>query len=992
MTRLLFALLTVVTLTVSANADWPTYRKDANRSGYSSDTLPEKLGLKWVYESNHAPQPAWPTSDRMPFDRAYQTVIADGILYFGSSTDCSIHALDAATGESRWQFATNAPVRFAPTVWQGRVYATSDDSYLYCLDAKNGSLLWKHRGGKDNRMILGNDRVISRWPARGGAAIRDGIVYYAAGVWPSDGIFLHALDAKSGKVIWTNDKSGSIYMPQPHGGANANSGVSAQGYLVVTDKQMFVPTGRAVPASFERASGKFQYFHLQANRAAGGTPTMATNDAVFNSGLVFDALTGKTIAKLGARAVTLLPDGAAASTGDTLTAYQWKIEEKRDRKGQLQKHRVLAPILKTKVDGGTALIAAGKDFYVGGKDRVSRVRSKEQKVTWSAKVDGTIHGLAIANDCLFVTTDQGKIYCFGESNGTPIVRKSTKVANPYGTNEDARRAVDEILKKSGMTEGYCVDLGCGDGSLAYELAKRTDLHIIAIDSDAKNVELARRKLQDAGLYGVRVTVHQGDYKQTNYPKYFASLVVSQRSLNAGKEAVPDQEVYRLQRPYGGVACLGKIGEVSRLVRGAVKGAGNWTHQYADAGNTCNSGDDAIKGPLGMLWFRDSDFAMPQRHGRGPAPLFFQGYLIVEGLHGIRVADAYTGRKIWEYELKDILKAYDADHLVGTAATNSNLCVSKEGVFVRVGNRCLRLDLATGKKLNDFVAPKSPNGKVNDWGYIACQDGVLYGSVVNNEHIVKHAYLRADMSELFTESDLFFALDAKTGKTLWQFQPKHSIRHNAIALGNGKVFLIDRPLAEMDRASGAKKVQQPEGTLYALDAFTGKTVWQSKEDIYGTTLAYSEEHDSLLMCYQSTRFRLPSELGGKLTVMQGKDGKRIWEKKANYATRPLINDTTIYAQGGAWDLKSGETRTFELKRSYGCGQLASSKYLMLFRSATLGYYDLEKSQGSIDYGGIRPGCWINAIPAGGLVLVPDASSGCSCSYLNRAWIGLQGMED
>ncbi len=28
---------------------------------------------------------------------------------------------------------------------------------------------------------------------------------------------------------------------------------------------------------------------------------------------------------------------------------------------------------------------------------------------------------------------------------------------------------------------------------------------------------------------------------------------------------------------------------------------------------------------------------------------------------------------------------------------------------------------------------------------------------------------------------------------------------------------------------------------------------------------------------------------------------------------------------------------------------------------------------------RPGCWINIIPAGGLVLVPEASSGCSCNH-------------
>jgi hypothetical protein len=65
--------------------------------------------------------------------------------------------------------------------------------------------------------------------------------------------------------------------------------------------------------------------------------------------------------------------------------------------------------------------------------------------------------------------------------------------------------------------------------------------------------------------------------------------------------------------------------------------------------------------------------------------------------------------------------------------------------------------------------------------------------------------------------------------------------------------------------------------------------------------------------------------------------------------------------------------------------------MLFRSATLGYYDLVEKKGTTDYGGIRPGCWINAIPAGGVVLVPDGTASCKCSYLNQAWIALYPQE-
>jgi len=63
-------------------------------------------------------------------------------------------------------------------------------------------------------------------------------------------------------------------------------------------------------------------------------------------------------------------------------------------------------------------------------------------------------------------------------------------------------------------------------------------------------------------------------------------------------------------------------------------------------------------------------------------------------------------------------------------------------------------------------------------------------------------------------------------------------------------------------------------------------------------------------------------------------------------------------------------------------------MMLFRSATLGYLDLTRDAGVENYGGIRLGCWINAIPAGGLVLIPDGSAKCKCSYQMKAWFALQ----
>ncbi|MEX0642310.1 MAG: PQQ-binding-like beta-propeller repeat protein, partial [Pirellulales bacterium] len=200
-------------------ADWPMYRCDASRSGYTSEQLPDNPTLAWTYHSLHLPMPAWPRDDRMSFDLAPQIVVANGLLVFGSSADGRVNAIDAATGGPRWTFFTGAPVRFAPVVHGDEVFAVSDDGYLYCLAAADGALKQKWRPGPSDEMILGNGRMVSRWAARGGPVVRDGVVYFAAGIWQSDGVFLQAIDTATRKKLWQNDTAGRIYMAQPHGGA-----------------------------------------------------------------------------------------------------------------------------------------------------------------------------------------------------------------------------------------------------------------------------------------------------------------------------------------------------------------------------------------------------------------------------------------------------------------------------------------------------------------------------------------------------------------------------------------------------------------------------------------------------------------------------------------------------------------------------------------------------------------------------------------------------
>ena len=61
-----------------------------------------------------------------------------------------------------------------------------------------GTLRWRFRAVPSARKILGNERLISVWAVRGGPVLVDGILYFAAGVWPFEGIFIYALDAETG--------------------------------------------------------------------------------------------------------------------------------------------------------------------------------------------------------------------------------------------------------------------------------------------------------------------------------------------------------------------------------------------------------------------------------------------------------------------------------------------------------------------------------------------------------------------------------------------------------------------------------------------------------------------------------------------------------------------------------------------------------------------------------------------------------------------------
>jgi outer membrane protein assembly factor BamB len=312
--------------TMAYGHDWPMWRYDAGRRASSPEELSTTMHLQWVRELA-PPRPAWPKSQyRLQFDASYEPVVAGKTIFVGSMVSDSVTAYDTETGREKWRFYTEGPVRFAPIVYKDKLYFASDDGYLYCLNAENGSLIRRFLGGPSEKKVIGNDRLVGMWPMRGGPVLYEDKIYFAASIWPFMGIFIHAIDAETGGIIWTNSGSGETYLMQPHS-SPAFAGVAPQGYLVATEDKLLISGGRSVPAAYDRNTGQFLYYHLNKYNKTGACEVIASGDHFFNRGTAYRLSDG--IAAPGAPASVIADDVIIGKTFDSIMAYKFGPETKK---------------------------------------------------------------------------------------------------------------------------------------------------------------------------------------------------------------------------------------------------------------------------------------------------------------------------------------------------------------------------------------------------------------------------------------------------------------------------------------------------------------------------------------------------------------------------------------------------------------------------------------------------------------------------------------
>jgi outer membrane protein assembly factor BamB len=1068
----------VLAVALASAQDWPTYLHDGRRSGVSAGRTPGNPARRWTYVPAAPPTKAWgdpkPTPvegiqelPRLRFDDAFHVAAADGLVFFGSSADHKVTALDAATGSVRWVFFTEGPVRNAPTVAAGNVYVGSDDGYAYCLNAADGVLRWRLRAGPADERVLGSGQMISRWPLRTGILVQDGIAYFGAGVFPAEGLFLYAADAATGAVVWKNDTYG--------GGGSAD--VSPQGYLLLAGDSVVVPSGRRAPMVFSRRDGRLLHTSA-ANRFAvgtfGGTFATLDGDIVYNGTeqmFGYRLSDGAVLLVEYARRLALSPERAYLLTGSDLLACQksaWieasrqrlplhqrilqaaplvaeleaqerrlqkenqpvsaqlradlarsqaLIAEARSGRDQLADRVRQAPNWRTPCAAVESLIVTADGVIAGGNGQVAAFAAGDGKPLWELPVAGRARGLALSEDRLLVSLDSGAIVCFAEgtAEARTVAATAAPLPPPPAATAPLLAAVETCLPPP---RGYALVIGPQALPVSVRLAAVKGLRTYVASEDASQGDELRRDLDKLGLYGFQAAVlSTPDLAALPFSDDFANLVVWTAATPPPEPVAA--ELLRVLKPWGGALVVpaaavarfsagesplqagAATGGWAALTKGAVAGAGSWTHQYADAGNTACSADERVKGDLGVLWYGEpGPERIPNRHISSAAPLAADGRLFVEGENVLMCYDSANGVELWVRDLPGAARA-------GLKTACSNLVYADGSLFVVAAGTCHRLRADTGETSRTYALTPGDDGQPRTWGsYLSVAAGILLGS---------------------DQGQTLFALDAESGKPLWEYHGK-AVDWITVAVSADRVFAVDRrateeqqrkAMAGMEASQRLDRLGKPipadVRVVVCLDLRSGRQLWESPQYVSdcirvgtsGGELTLMAAKGVVLLCGQPWNGHFWQEFYAgdftrrSLIALDATTGQMLWSGRKGYRSRPLIVGDVVIAEPWAHDLRTGVERQrlhpltavesdWQFSRpGHHCGNISACAGGLFFRSGSAAYYDLTGDYGTVHFGGQRPGCWINCIPANGVVLMPEASSGCICPYSLQCTTAFKG---
>ena len=1034
-------------------ADWPMWRYDAARGAASPGEIAPAPALLWSRKLPPVRQ-AWPLEphQRINFDASYEPVVMGKLLFLGSPNDGSVTAYSTDTGEKKWTFFTEGPVRCAPACWKGKLYVGSDDGYLYCLDAGTGAVVWKSRGApadRPDRRQLGNGHLVSFWPVRGGPVVANGVVYFGAGIWPIFGVFLRALDAETGQVKWTNANLNYIAHVRIDHEDFSDVGLSPQGYLVAIADRLVVPCGRSMPAGLELSTGKLIYYaqgfrNGDSRVAAHGQYAFVGRDGAVNLFDLREASSkwvgaGTTVPEgyrngpssgqggssrfdlfespflpykdvEGCNASSAFEKGVAYGSANG-TFYAYDLNGVKLVMGDGNAYGVPVKVPKWRptllwqyktpfagLAGGPVIKAGSRLYGHAGRKLVAVENLREApRIAWEKDIDGVPTSLVAADSKLFVATAEGAIYCYGQ--GQTGKAYDLKPATPNAGSDEWGAKAGDLVKASGVKSGYCLVLGLAEGRLVEELLKQTELIVLGVDADPKKVDALRRRFSGEGFYGSRVELFASAPFEFLFPPYIASLIVSEDAKAAGfSEKTDAAKLFNILRPYGGALCLDLPAD--ELLKWANSAALPNVLVKREGGMALMVREGALPGSA--PWTHEAADAARtfcSQDDLVKAPLGFLWYGDTNGFaqehdYGVGVKAQVNGGRVYALQQHQPRALFSYDAYTGRFLWKNEI-KPFHARFAALSDGIYLV--ADGKCI--VYGPQT--GKTlntftfNAAGATTAKDLRVDGDIIvvlcddTQEKKVPPNYWNYG----YYNGAALVCLDRKTGAELWRRSAKNRFGSRALAIQTGTVFCVDSiPITpQNDGKKPPSGVIESESLLYALDSRTGKELWSKKIAYKCPDVAYSSRDDWVSFSSQTGLV-----IAGKYrfaNAWNAQSGKVAWENKPLDGRAVMLRGKELIEQNMAvYDVLTGDrTPKVYAVHNYGCNYVVAGKHLLFYRDTSAAYAEINTRKIRL-LRNTRSGCSNSLIAADGLLNVPNFSWGCVCNYAVQTSFAMMYMPE
>jgi len=969
---IIFAILLGFT-PVLAIADWPAARGNGGRTATTESGPPANLVKAWTL-STPSPTPAWSgeargslwqripqaLTARAADDQVPIPILTRGLVIFATTHD-EVRAVELATGKTRWRYFCGGPVRFAPAAAGDRVFVGADDGFVHALDLDSGKSVWTVRIGPDQPLISGNGRLISPCPIRTGLLVSQDIVYVAAGLFPLEGTYLAALDARGGQLRWRRSLGA----------------LSPQGYLADAGSELVVPFGRASPKIYRKRNGA----PVREVPSASGTFAVVAQEETLSgpgaTGLIqgSDARTGTKLVSYPGRQMAVTPATVYLVNGFELTALDRRVL--RETKGDLEK----ALRWKKECGGGAALIVAGEQVYAGTRDSVEVLDAGTGARRQTLPLPEPVAALAADTNGLVAVTRDGVLHAF-LSRYDPLPPEPTQ--NTLRPPAELSSTVAGWVGALASPRGLALWTGTVDPlPTVAALVAGTQLHLVLALPETQ-VAGVRRSLSDQGWLGVRASVvaRRGD-GSVPLGDHLINLVIA-GDLNTA-------EAVRLACP----APSGIIASPDNWTAApADPRAGSWTHLYGTGANVCASSQPLTGFPR-LQWFGGhGPERMPDRHTRGHAPLAAGGLLVSMAEDALIATDARNGTVRWEVDLPESMR-YAMPYDGGYAALRDD----GSQVFVAVNDALWEIEGRRGTVARRVPVP------VPDlhWGWVALEGSAIYGSAefpgaprTRKEYDLVDLEYRSGRPLVCSRA--VFRLTTPSGLPDWIHPIDGLLVNSTLCVSQGRLYSVEArgAIARTNRL-GRLTCEEilEDASVVCRDGASGKLLWERP-------LKWAEARDILGLSVRGDRLLLSAaqsvgeQAAYHLRCWSTEDGRELWHSRGlnpikdlfhgQQVKRPVVLRHQVAFESDLFDLNTGArwvppgaAPDWILSRpGHACGGMTGGEDGLLFRADNPTFFRF--ADGSFTrLAPTRPGCWLNILPVQGGVLIPEASASCICGY-------------